>query len=257
MMKWKAIGQSVIGTSHTQSGKTCEDAICYTVVEQADGTEVLLCCVSDGAGSAKHAAEASSFITDEFIKLLAEHITGGDDINEATLLDIFEHVYDAFVAKAEERNEPLNEFSCTLLGCVLYDDKTVFFQTGDGAVIRDDGTGSYVTIWWPQNGEYSNTTNFFIDDAAFSNIKILVINEPVREVGIFTDGLQLLALNNEVMSVHQPFFAGMFKWLRKAKTADDIAVLDKKLAEYLGGTLINSRTDDDKTLFLATRMIDE
>lgn len=257
MIKWKAIGQSVVGTTHIKSGKTCEDAIAYTVVEQTDGGEVLLCCVSDGAGSAKYAAEASSFITAQFIRLLAVHVTGGDNINEATLLDMFEHVYDAFVARAEERNQPLNEFSCTLLGCVLYEGSAVFFQTGDGAIIRDDGSGSYVTVWWPQNGEYSNTTNFFIDDAAFSNIKISVINEPVREVGIFTDGLQLLALNNEGMNVHQPFFAGMFKWLRKAKTVDDVAVLDTKLDEYLGGTLICSRTDDDKTLFLATRMIDE
>jgi hypothetical protein len=256
-MRWKAIGQSVIGTSHTQSGKACEDAINYAIVKQSDGNGILLCCVSDGAGSAKFAAEASAFITSEIIKLLAARIEDGYELNDAALFEQFDILYDAIVAKATERNEPLNEFSCTLLGCIIYPGKAVFFQTGDGAIIRDDGTGNYVAVWWPQNGEYSNTTNFFIDDSAFSNIKILVINEAVHEVGIFTDGLQMLALNNEAMNVHQPFFTGMFKWLRKAKMAEEIGILDKKLGEYLSGRLINSRTDDDKTLFLATILNDE
>ena len=256
-MRWKAIGQSVIGTSHLQMGKTCEDGVQYTVTVQPDENEVLLCCVSDGAGSAKFAAEASAYITSQIVGLLSDEITAGNEIDEASLLGIFERIYDGFVAKAQDAGEPLNEFSCTLLGCAIFADNAVFFQTGDGAIIRGDGSGSYVTVWWPQNGEYSNTTHFFIDDAAFSNIKILVINEPVAEVGIFTDGLQMLALNYEAMNVHQPFFTGMFKWLRKAKTLDDTAVLDKKLAGFLAGDLINSRTDDDKTLFLATRLSDE
>jgi len=256
-MMWKTIGQSIAGTSHLQTGKACEDAVRYAIALQPDGGEVLVCCASDGAGSAKFAAEASLFLTGQIASLLCAEIRIGNELDEAALLEMFELVYDGFVEKANEVGEPLNEFSCTLLGCVVYAERAVFFQTGDGAIIRGDGSGGYVPVWWPQNGEYSNTTHFFIDDAAFSHVKMQCINEAVTEVGIFTDGLQMLALNYESLTVHQPFFTGMFKWLRKATTQDDTNILDKKLAAFLAGDLINSRTDDDKTLLLATRLMDE
>lgn len=253
-MMWKAIGQSVTGTSHRQLNKSCEDAVCYTVVPAQTGGEVLVCCASDGAGSATHAAEASLYIAEAAVSILSSYIRDERDITEAVLQEMFELLYDKLVKKALVAGVELNEFSCTLLGCVIYNSKAVFYQTGDGAIIRDDGNGSYVTVWWPQNGEYNNTTSFFIDDASFGHIKKVVLHEVINEVGLFTDGLQLLALNNENLNVHQPFFTGMYKWLSMARTEDDVAVLNRKLQEYLGSDSINNRTDDDKTLFLATRL---
>ncbi len=58
-MIWKVIGESVIGSSHVQSGKTCEDASLYKVVQLDNDDEALICFASDGAGSAKYAREAS------------------------------------------------------------------------------------------------------------------------------------------------------------------------------------------------------
>ena len=53
-------------------------------------------------------------------------------------------------------------------------------------------------------------------------MKIAVVEDNIQEVALFTDGLQLLALNNENLSVHQPFFTSMFKWLRMATKDVDI-----------------------------------
>ena len=44
------------------------------------------------------------------------------------------------------------------------------------------------------------------------------------------------------------------KYLRMADNNEKINVLNRKLEEYLNGRQINERTDDDKTLFLATRL---
>jgi len=79
------------------------------------------------------------------------------------------------------------------------------------------------------------------------------LQETIKEIAIFTDGLQLLTLNNESLSVHQPFFQDLFKWLRMATQEEHLQVLGRKLGEYLNSEPINNRTDDDKTLFLATR----
>jgi len=253
-MRWKAIGKAVQGTSHLQSNKLCEDALAYTVVTSPLNGEVLVCCVADGAGSAKYAAEASSLVTSKTVDYLSKQITNSNELTEADIMSVAEQLYDELNELAAQHNEPLNEFSCTFLGCVLFNTKSLFFQVGDGAIIRDDGNNNFVAVWWPQNGEYSNTTSFLIDDDNFSQLKITVVEDSIQEVALFTDGLQMLTLNNESLSVHQPFFTGMFKWLRMATKEEDITILNRKLGEYLDSDTINSRTDDDKTLFLATRL---
>jgi hypothetical protein len=86
------------------------------------------------------------------------------------------------------------------------------------------------------------------------NLKIIKILEPVHEVALTTDGLQMLVLNNETSTLHQPFFTSLFKGLRIADDSEKIEILNKKLREYLSSSIINERTDDDKTLFLATRL---
>ncbi|MBV4356231.1 PP2C family serine/threonine-protein phosphatase [Pinibacter aurantiacus] len=253
-MMWKAIGQSAIGTSHLATNKSCEDAIAYKIVNAANNETALICCVSDGAGSAAYAEEASTIATQKAIELFEECIAAEKDVDNSIVMSVAENIYDVFANLAEERGVEINEFSSTFLGCILLPGKSVFFQIGDGAIIRDDGNNGYAAIWWPQNGEYSNTTVFLVDDINFPNLKITTVNERINEVAIITDGLQHLTLNNETSSVHGPFFSDLFKWLRMAKNAEETEILNNKLREFLSGQMINSRTDDDKTLFLATTL---
>lgn len=251
-MMWKRIGKSVIGSSHTKNNKGCEDAVRYGLLPTGTG-ETLICCASDGAGSARYAAEASQLVTHTGFELLAEQVASGREITEAVLYKVAETLYDHLRNKAREEGVEINEFSCTFLGCVVQTGQAAFFQIGDGAMVRDDGNGNWVPIWLPQNGEYQNSTFFLSDNSNLQHLKTIILHEPVSEVAIFTDGLQLLALNMELGTVHPPFFAGMFRWLRMVETEEEQAILQEKLAAYLESDLINSRTDDDKTLFLATR----
>lgn len=253
-MSWKAIGQSVIGTSHTAAGKECEDAIAYRIVNTPDNHEVLICCASDGAGSALYAGWASEYTVNTVMEFATDLVANGNELDEGLLYTMLETVYEGLEKEAEEKEVELNEFSCTLLGCIATTTQTAFFQVGDGAIVRNDGSDFYTTVWWPENGEYQNTTSFLIDDSTFSNVNMQIINEGIDELAIFTDGLQLLALNIETQSVHQPFFSGMLKHLRMADDAQKTNVLYRKLGEYLDSAIINERTDDDKTLFLATRL---
>lgn len=248
-MIWKAIGCSVIGTSHTAQGKSCDDAIKYVV---PDGN-TLICAISDGAGSALQAAKAAEIATQKTIEFLSLSVNNNEELTEAHIYALAEDIYDSLETLANEGNEPIQEYSCTLLGCVLMAGKAVFFQIGDGAIVRSDGSGYYTPVWWPETGEYLNTTSFVINDRTFANLNVAVINETVNEVAIFSDGLQMLALNMEGRSVHQPFFTDLFKYLRMADDSEKLNILNGKLAAYLDSPAINERTDDDKTLFLATR----
>jgi len=256
-MMWKAIGQSVIGTSHIQASKGCEDAICYETIHAENGDEVMIGFVSDGAGSATYAAMAAQLTVHKCTTQVAKWVADGLVIDEPRLYELVELVYDHLKKLAYEHHALVNEFSCTLLGFILLPDKACFMQIGDGAIVRNDGTGNFVPVWWPHNGEYQNSTAFVIDDVRLGNLKTMILHETVSEVAVFTDGLQMLALNNVTESVHQPFFTELFKWLRKATTGEHISILDDKLAAYLSGSAINNRTDDDKTLLLATKYNDD
>lgn len=253
-MSWKAIGKSVGGTSHTAAGKGCEDALQHLIERDINGEDVLICCASDGAGSALYAGEASAFCTSEVLSALSRVAASGAELTEAHIYSLLEDIYEDLQTQAASNEVELNEYSCTLLGCYITGARAVFFQIGDGAVIRDDASGAYTYIWWPQNGEYQNATSFLIDDKSFGNLNITILEERIDEVALFTDGLQMLALNNESKQVHQPFFTSLFPHLRVAGDGYKTDILNRKLEEYLDSKAINDRTDDDKTLFLATRL---
>jgi hypothetical protein len=253
-MIWKVIGQSVIGTSHIQSGKGCEDALHYECISLGTNQETLIGFVSDGAGSAIY-AELASKLAVQKAGAFAKDVLGSDHtINKNHLFELAESIYDTLEELAQNKEVALNEFSCTLLGFIILPERACFLQIGDGAIVRNDGSGHYTHLWWPHNGEYQNTTTFLIDDPNFRNLKTKIIEESIQEVAIFTDGLQMLTLNNESESVHQPFFKDLFKWLRMVNSEEHLSVLNGKLSAYLSGNVINSRTDDDKTLLLATRL---
>jgi len=253
--KWKAIGRSATGTSHTATGKTCEDAVRYHILTDDEGNEALVCAACDGAGSALHAQWAATYTADKVIELAIQQLVHKEDITECHIYAIAEDIYDGLRLEAQAREMPLNEYSCTLLGCIIMPHKAAFFQVGDGAIVRNDGSGHYVPVWWPHNGEYQNSTSFLVDDSSFANLNVTILEEEVNEIAMLTDGLQMLALRMEDQTAHQPFFNSFFPVLRCADVADKLGSLNEKLAAYLDSPAINDRTDDDKTLFLATRLL--
>lgn len=252
-MIWKTIGKSVTGTSHLHAKAVCEDALHYSAYTTPAQEEILICFVSDGAGSASQAALASQLATTTAHTFVSIHLQQHPALAEKDLYRLAEQVHDALQQQAHARQLPLEEFSCTLLGCIIFDNYACFIQVGDGAIVKNADNDFYTPIWWPHNGEYQNTTAF-INDNSFRYLKVLVTEEVITELAIFTDGLQMLALNYDTVTAHHPFFKDMFKWLRFASQPEEVAILNKKLEEYLSSGTINKLTDDDKTLFLATRL---
>lgn len=252
-MMWKVIGQSVIGISHEQNQKVCDDRCQYRVIQLPSEQEALICFVSDGAGSAKFAATAAESAVAIATESAAALVMEREDVNEKDLFSIVELIYDHLQHLANQEGVFKNEYSCTLLGCIILENKAGFLQIGDGAIVCSERGGQYHQLWWPENGEYQNTTYFVIDDKNLPNLNVRIIEDEITELAIFTDGLQQLALNYTTSTVHQPFFKGLFPSLRKATEEQHLSILSRRLAEYLSGEVINSRTDDDKTLVLATR----
>ena len=72
----------------------------------------------------------------------------------------------------------------------------------------------------------------------------------MTELAVLTDGLQMLALDFGQAKVHDRFFAPLFRTL---KNGPDEETLRASLLEFMDSKRVNDRTDDDKTLLLATR----
>jgi len=251
---WRYIRASVIGTSHLATDKKCQDANAVHFAKDSTGEEILILVAADGAGSAEMSDEGSQLVCKEFINIAERHFADGGtfvQINQE-LLDTWSNgIHESIREKAVAAERTPRDFACTFLALIVGQTSAIAAQIGDGAiVIGSDGT--YETVIWPQSGEYINATYFITDDCFISNLHVTPIDRAVDEVALFTDGIQMLALHYATQTVFEPFFRPMFDMLR-IEPPGERHTLNKSLAEYLESSLISERTDDDKTLILATR----
>lgn len=250
MPSWKLLLDSVIGTSHVQTNQPCQD---YASGRVLDADTIVLVC-ADGAGSASRSEFGSRFVCTGLLNVIATALEGGlsvKDITRERVVDWHATVRRRLSLEACRENIDLREFASTVLTAIVGPSQALFSHIGDGVIVYGEGHGDdYKTPFWPQQGEYVNTTSFltgsdFEDQLAFEGI-----DRQIDEVALLTDGLQPLALHYASRSVHAPFFQPMFSALRGAKDPEELREL---LKAFMDSPAVNSRTDDDKTLVLATR----
>ena len=252
---WKSIFDSVRGTSHEQSGTPCQDA-CRLVHLNYGADDVLIACASDGAGSASHSADGAELACDRFIELVTDYIAGSERTlpdqqpeAETMVREWLTQIRLDLEAKAAELQVDTRQLACTFLGAIVLADRAYFLQIGDGAIVREAEEG-YMAVFWPQSGEYANTTNFVTSPACVQHLMVQIVEEPVDELAIITDGLERLILRFAEQTVHAPFLTPLFEPLRGSDNPDQFF---EPLRNFLNSPAVNQRTDDDKTLVLATR----
>lgn len=252
-MVWRFLIDSVQGTSHIRSGTGCQDSS-FASVLQHDGQEYLLVACADGAGTAKASDVGAKVACTEAVRLAAEFLRGCSPPRTAdreVLLGWARAVHEGLVHEAERQQVGPRDLACTLLLAVVGRADAAFLQVGDGAIVIKDQSGRYVPVFWPQTGEYHNATYFVTDESYEQNIQTSVMGEAPAELALFTDGLQMLALDYNLRAAHAPFFAPLFRALR---AAEDHAELGVPMRQFLDSDAVNARTDDDKTLALAVRV---
>lgn len=247
---WKCLYESCRGISHVAAGTECQDASIVTRVHAKDDELLVLVC-ADGAGSAHAAAVGARVACMAVTQKVATDcagrslsLMGHDDVR-----GWFGEAHAEVEREAKMRNTGARELACTLLVAVLGKQRAMFGQIGDGAIVirRHD---SYVHVFWPQSGEYANTTHFITQADYGQHIQTHILDARVDEVAMFTDGLQMLALDFARRKPHAPFFEPMFSALRATPDTNDLIV---PMRQFLDSEGVNARTNDDKTLILALR----
>lgn len=252
MNAWRWVSASVRGTSHVVSGAECQDSHLCGEIDSPEGP-ILLAFVSDGAGSAKRSADGSRLLCELMMSEAQIFFTEEgrlEQLNSRVIANWIEQFRSEIILQADSEGLTDREFACTLLGSILGPSSAAFFQVGDGAIVYStDGRGDYKLAFWPERGEYENTTFFVTQATFFEQLQFTLIDRRVMETALFSDGLQRLALNYQTRDAHQSFFNGIFPGVRSALPAN-LAGLNDKLAKFLDSPKVNQRTDDDKTLLV-------
>ncbi len=258
---WRFAHASVLGSSHKKLGTPCQDASACELVSRADAS-ALVAVVSDGAGSAPlsqiGARTACEVVLDETRAALGAG-RGLAALDRGFALGVLEHVQVRLARLARHVQRPLRDFACTLLFAVADEHGAVFAQVGDGAIVvaPDARSGNgYGWVFWPEHGEYLNQTRFATEARAHQSLQFESWDRPVEELALFSDGLQGLVLDDRLRVAHARFFEPMFVAVRWAGPGRSEG-LSQSLARFLGSRGVESRTDDDKSLVLASRRAPE
>lgn len=252
--KWTWAGSKRIGTSHVRSGVGCDDfGACVEVMGPAD--DALIAVVSDGAGSAKYSSIGARIVSRVCTANAAQHLRSGKpllDISTDVIKDWLDEVRDRISSIAQSRGAVRRDFASTVVGAVVGEASAVFFHVGDGAAVyRQTKKDEWVVASWPAQGQFASTTYFVTDDPE-PCCRLTALDHRVSDFSIFTDGLERLVLDFTKQEAFSPFFERMIAPL-SGRDPGRSRYLSRQLDAFLDGKAVCEKTDDDKTLLLASR----
>lgn len=255
---WVWAGATAVGTSHVTRGEPCQDAFDCAVWQCEGEGPVLIAALADGAGSAKLAEVGAKRATQAFVETVLQSFDTGGDWDEPgqVMRHAVEQARLALELTAGHNGCMLDDLASTLLAVIAGPGSAVIGQIGDGAVVIDDGSGGWRPVHWPDHGEYANTTSFLTQAGAMEALRIEVVDQPVKRIAMFSDGLERLLLDFRDRSAHGPFFDSVLGRLdgegggSEVKSGRDDSV-SADIATLLASDKVNTRTDDDKSLLCA------
>jgi serine/threonine protein phosphatase PrpC len=269
---WRVVAASVCGTSHQKRSQPCQDAHCWQITPEG----VLIAAVADGAGSATFGEVGAQIAVrtavsylfqsdwDSFqdmfntqrssnVSELESEISPPEDVSRSHLpKPIFyalESAREAVEMEAQMRQSSVRELASTLIVVVATPQWVVATQVGDGAVVMEEADRA-IALTAPQTGEYINETTFLVSPNALDTAQFLFWQGSPTHLAIFSDGLQMLALEMPTAKPHPPFFSPLFRFISQ----DNLDATDAQveLENFLTSPRVTQRTDDDLTLLLAT-----
>jgi len=247
--EWRVLAASVCGTSHLKNQQLCQDAHHWQILPD----NILVAAAADGAGSASQGKVGAMVAVETAIETISlKEITREALADDATVQSLLTEAMLAARKAVEDeaaaaKKQP-QDLATTLIVMVATPEFVAVAQIGDGLAVAKDSTGNLLALTMPDNGEYINETTFLTSPGALEAVQMRLWRETIVNVGVLTDGLQMLALNMVVSEPHKPFFFPLFDFVANT---EDKAVAKEHLVKFLRSDRITQRTDDDLTLIIA------
>lgn len=246
---WRVVAASVCGTSHLKNKQLCQDAHHWQILPD----NILVVAAADGAGSASMGKLGAMVAVETAIENISiKEISGrtlvDDDAVRSLLLEAIIAAKKAVEEEAVACEKQPLDLASTLIIAVATPEVVAVAQIGDGVAVARDAQGNLIALTMPDSGEYINETVFLTSPTALDAAQLRVWRQAIVNVGVLTDGLQMLAMNMAVGAPHKPFFVPLFDF---TANADDKTVAKEQLVKFLRSDRITQRTDDDLTLIIA------
>ncbi len=252
---WHFAGAYRPGSSHLERQLPCQDFCTCEEVLAADGARVLVVVVSDGAGSASRSEVGALAICHTMLACAKQFLS---DPQAATLItpDLARawarQTLKVLIPKATAMGVTARDVAATCLGMVVWPDRALCWQLGDGAMVVDAGAEELEVCFWPMRGEHANETDFLTDLDAVERIDARIIERPINSLAAFTDGIQMVVLHNATRTASRDFFLPYFATMRTTPPGRHPSV-DDAIGDLISRPSILARTDDDRTLVIAVR----
>lgn len=256
-MAWKAVARSATGTSHLKQQIPCQDYGDCKVLN-----DVIIGAVADGAGSAKYADIGAKIA----VKTALRYLTGVEEwlqkrkrfwqlnpqpLSEEQARKLFaktvKKVVTALEKQAASKDYSVNDLACTLLVVVATPNWVAAMQIGDGFIAVRCHKEEPQLLFAPDKGEYINETTFVTSANALDAMRVGVRSHKPEFICAATDGLERVAIRMSDWTPFAPFFQPPEEYLRETSNPEQE---DEYLINFLDSDRLNSRTDNDKTLFL-------
>ena len=246
---WRVAGGGATGRSHLKTGLPCQDRFASAVLPNG----IYYAAVADGAGSAVMAERGAETAVTTAMNSLGRALGEGRSDHVALLREAASAAREAILSEASQAGADPRDFASTLLLVVASPDGGAALQIGDGVIVVNEGDDEWCWVFWPQHGQYINTTHFLTDDDYADSLQAEPISNKVMDIAVMTDGLEPLAISYSEKAAHRPFFQGMFSPLVASGSDAELEQLKLALKSFLESDVVGSRSDDDVTIVLATR----
>lgn len=255
---WTAAGASIVGQSHVAGNKPCQDSVAVHIETVPNMGEVLLAAVSDGAGSAKLSELGSRIVCETFIELACETLrVSAKDLWTPAFFKMWHTIcLEVLDTEAKRHATSRAAFAATALFAVATNERAMFFQIGDGAIVvspSEDGrpSGAFHWVFWPDKGEeYHNVTTFVTSKNAIEKAEGCIYEAALDRIALFTDGTQDAALYYRNASAHPRFFERCFELF---STGSGNLEQEQVISTILASPSLAKTSHDDKSLILAVR----
>lgn len=252
MTRWTWAAASSRGTAHERCGEPRQDA--FRIAGPSDDGDFLAVIVCDGAGSASYGGAGARIAAWTLASCARTWLRATGRLPEADAAACWMLLARERIAfAAEKRGLDPRDFATTAVVAVSDGASTLTAHVGDGAVVaRIASSGDWVSLSWPEQGEFASMTRFVTDEAGLS-LRVARHDDPIDRLAVMSDGLERLALDFRAGEPHAPFLEPMAAPLAACGTVGQDRHLSEVLSTYLASDRVNERTDDDKTLVLAAR----
>jgi hypothetical protein len=243
---WHIHHDRAVGSSHEEKNQPCQDNATSATSEDKKWHAV---CISDGAGSSKHAEISSKIVSEAFCESLIQIAVQIDENGPGSWINdkiIYELLELRKKIKADTGAAELDDYHATLVALLMGESASIAVQIGDGAIFAGE-TGlnaagqtcinSKVFFSLPENGEYKNETYFITEPHWIKHIRITVFGK-IDWFAMGTDGgIETLCDREEV---NGQLLAQLLSDVSQAKT-------NSSITDHITSKESRDKTGDDIT----------